>query len=253
MTDRESGGDWEVAPYPAPGYTGPPSYQQPTPQYAAPQHPAPQHAPQQWPAQPYGTPQYPTPEWPTPQYPGQQYPGQQWPAPQYPGQQWPAPQWGAPAWVPPRRSSRPGAVAAAALIAFTSACLTLVCTLFLAAFATLLTVVRQPDEMASTTTVLLQLGVAVLLVAGGSLALTGRWVWLLPANAALLVLSIVWLVRALGGGGGLELGLLTGLPVLFAGLAVASAVLGALPTLRRRRAAPVPGDAAPETAPTRGG
>ena len=234
MTDRDPGIDWEVAPYPgpprhptAPQPTGAqPTGAQPTgvwpaPQWPAPQHPVPPPGGGTYGTPPYGTPPYGTPRWGTPQW----------------GTPYGAPAWGGPPWAPPRRGSRPAPVLAGALVAFAAAFLTLVCTLFLAAFATLLEVVRRPDEMASTTTVVVQLVVVVLLAAGASLALAGRWVWLLPGNAALLVLSVVWLVRGLGNGSGLEPGITGLLPVLFAGAAAASTVLVAWPTLQERRQA----------------
>ncbi|WP_222193596.1 hypothetical protein [Modestobacter italicus] len=213
-TGGPDGVEWEAVPY-----SGPPRYAQPAQPPAG--HPAAQYAQPQYPSAGYAQPQYPSAGYAQPPYP----PPGQWPAP-YAGQQPWAPPPGRPGAV------RPGTVVAAASLGFAAAALLLMCTLFLAAFAALLTVVRRPDAMAGPGVVVLQLVLAGLLVAGAALALAGRWRWLVLADGALLVLSVWWLVGARGAGQLLDTAPTVVLPVLFTLLAVTSAVLAALPASR---------------------
>ncbi|MGY5882138.1 hypothetical protein [Modestobacter lacusdianchii] len=207
------------APHPPPHHSQPPYGQPPygQPPYGPPPHGAsPYPPPGQWPAPYAGTPYAGTP------YAGTPYAGTPYAGPPYAGQQppgWPA-------------DARPATVVVGTALGFAAAALLLMCTLFLAAFTALLTVVRRPDAMAGPGVVVLQLVLAGLLVAGAGLALAGRWRWLVLADAALVVLSLWWLIGSRGAGQLLDTAPTTVLPVLFTLLAGASGVLVALPASR---------------------
>ena len=233
MTARDDGPDWEAT---AP-YQGPP--QQPPSQYPTAQFP---------PAQ------FPPPQWPPSQYQPSQYQPSQYQPTQYPRQQWPPPYGTAPAgsWgTAGQLPRRPGTAVAAAVLAFVSATLLLFATLLLASFAALLAVVRQPDDVAGPWLVALQLLVAAALVTGGALVLAGRWLWVVLADAALLGLSVYWLIVAIGPSRLGDAGPTGTMPMVFGLLALGSGVLAALPATRawtRQRTART---AAPGSGPER--
>ncbi|WP_299955773.1 hypothetical protein [uncultured Modestobacter sp.] len=219
------------APYPPPHHGQPPYGQPPygQPPYGQPPYGQPPYGPP-----PYGPPPYGPPSYGSPSYP----PPEQWPAP-YAGQPYAGQQ-------PPGRpvDPRPVPVVVGTALGFAAGALLLMCTLFLAAFAALLTVVRRPDGMAGTGVVVLQLVLAALLVTGAALALAGRWQWLVLADGALVVLSLWWLVGS-GSGQLLDTAPTVALPLVFTLLAGASGVLVALPASRawaqrRTGAAPRP-------------
>jgi hypothetical protein len=164
--------DWEATT----PYAGPPSYP------AQPYQPGPRQQPFAAPPA-YG----PPPDWGAP---GWGAPG--WGAPAY----GPPPGWGAPGWGPPQpvRPQRPGTSIAAAVLGFTLALLTLVGTVYAAAFSALLTLARRPDGGLDSWTPFAQLLVVVVLVAGGVLVLGGRRTVLLAAAVAELLLAVWWFV-----------------------------------------------------------
>jgi hypothetical protein len=137
----------------------------------------------------------------------------QWGPPQWGPAQWAPPQWAPPAqqWAPPpypppgggwapypppgpRRDRRPGPVIAAAVLAFASAVLVLVGTVYALAFSALLSLARGPDAGMGAGSALLQLALAALLVVGGLRALSRDLRWLRGAAAGQLALSGWWLV-----------------------------------------------------------
>jgi hypothetical protein len=212
--------DWEATT----PYAGPPSY---------PAQPGPHQQPFPGPA--YG----PPPGWGAPSYgpsPGWGAPG--WVAPPYgpppgwgaPG--WGAPGWGAPGWGPPQppRPQRPGTSIAAAVLAFTLALLTLVGTVYAAAFSALLTIARRPTGGLDSWTPFAQLAVVGALVAGGVLVLGGRRTVLLAGAVVELLLAIWWFVvlgdvapSGVSGSVGL-------LPLVFGVLAATAAALAFAPS-----------------------
>jgi hypothetical protein len=205
--------DWEATP----PYAGPPSY----------------------PPQPYQYQQF------------QPYPPQAYSSP--PG--WGAPSYGPPPWgwtpAQPPRPQRPGTSIAAAVLAFTLALLTLVGSVYAAAFSALLALARRPDGGLDSWTPFAQLLVVIALVAGGVLVLGGRRTVLLAAAAAELLLA-VWWFAVLGdvAPAGLS-GQAVLLPLVFGLLAAVAVGLTCTPSARAwarqeegRRAAPRP-DAVP--------
>ena len=241
-------------------YQGPP--RQPTGQYPPGQDGMAQYPPPQNPTAQFSPPQYPTAQFPPPQYPTAQFPPAQYPPPQwppaqygqYPQGQWPPPYgaglhgaWGSAAHLP----RRPGTAVAAAVLAFASATLLLFATLFLASFAALLAVVRQPDDVAGPWLVALQLLVAAALATGGALLLAGRWLWVVLADAALLGLSVYWLIVAIGPSRLGDAGPTGTMPLAFGLLALGSGALAALPATRAWSQQRTARTAAPEPAPER--
>jgi hypothetical protein len=147
-------------------YAGPPSY---------PAQPGPHQ-------QPFAAPHYgPPPGWGAPAY---------GPPPAW-GPAWGAPGWGPP---PPAGPQRPGTSIAAAVLTFTLALLTLVGTVYAAAFSALLTIARRPTGGLDSWTPFAQLLVVAALVAGGVLVLGGRRTVLLAAAVVELLLAIWWFV-----------------------------------------------------------
>jgi hypothetical protein len=119
-------------------------------------------------------------------------PPQQWGPPPYAATGCPPPGWG---WTPyPQRPQRPGSVIAAAVLAFASALLVLVGTLYGAAFSALLSLARGPSAGMGPWLVVLQLGLAGLLVVGGVRALSRDRRWLLGAAGGQLAGSVYWFV-----------------------------------------------------------
>lgn len=183
-----------------PPYAGPPQYQppqyQPTPYQPAPYQPA-----------PYGPP-----------------PFQQQGGPPPPGWGWPP--------HPPQRPQRPGSVIAAAVLAFASALLVVVGTVYAMAFSALLSLARGPDAGMGPLTAVAHLLLAGLLVVGGLRALERDRRWLLGAVVLQLAFSVYWVVvlddvapSTLGDG------VLT-VPLVYAGLALVSGGLTFLPDAR---------------------
>jgi hypothetical protein len=200
--------DWEATT----PYAGPPSY---------PARPGPHQQPFPAPPAAYGPP-----------------PG--WGAPGWGAPGWGAPGWGAPGWgpPPPPRPQRPGTSIAAAVLAFTLALLTLVGTVYAAAFSALLTIARRPTGGLDSWTPLAQLVVVGALVAGGVLVLGGRRTVLLIAVVVELLLAVWWFVvlgdvapSGVSGSVGL-------LPLVFGVLAAIAAGLAFTPSAQEAATAP---------------
>jgi hypothetical protein len=111
--------------------------------------------------------------------------------------------------------------------------LTLLGSVYAAAFSALLSIARRPAGGLDSWTPFAQLLVVLALVAGGALVLGGRRGLLLAAAAAEVVLAVWWLVvlgdiavSGLSGG-------LGALPLLFAALAAVAAGLTFTPSARR--------------------
>ncbi|MCZ2824868.1 MULTISPECIES: hypothetical protein [unclassified Modestobacter] len=226
--------DWDAVPY-----TGPPSYRTPPPQ------PGHGHPSQPGPPPGWGPPQ----EWAAPQG---------WPPP--PGwgpagwgpQAWGPPPWGPPgAWGGPRRPARPGAVVAAAVLAFVSAVLVVLGTIYGLAFSALVSLARGPSAGVGSWTALAQLALVALLVVGGLRQLNGDRRWLLAAGAVQVALCLYW-VFVLDDLSSRTVGDVLGfVPLLYLALAGTAVGLTFLPDARAwaRRAdppAPAPG---PEQTP----
>jgi len=186
--------------------TSPPPYGGP-PQYVPPQYQAPQYQPPQWQQPQYGPPPFQQP----------------WGSP--------PPGWG---WTPyaGQRSQRPGAVIAAAVLAFASALLVLVGTVYALAFSALLSLARGPDAGMGPLTAAAHLLLAALLMVGGLRALQRDRRWLLGAVVLQLAFSVYWVVvlddvapSTLGDG------VLT-VPLVYAALALVSGGLTFLPDAR---------------------
>jgi hypothetical protein len=196
-----------------------------TPHGGPPQYEPPPYGP------PYGGP--PQQQWRPPQQWG---PPQPWGPPPYPPPGSPQPGWGATPYPP--RPQRPGSVIAAAVLAFASAVLVLVGTVYAMAFSALLSLARGPDAGMGAWFALLQLALAGLLVVGGLRALSRDLRWLRGATAVQLALSVYWLVvlddiapPTVGAG-------VLVLPLLYGALAAVAAGLTFLPDARARTARP---------------
>ena len=174
-----------------------------------------------WDGGPYtGPPQYQPPQYPPPQYS----------TPQYSSTYGPPPGWG-PNPYPPR-PQRPGPVIAAAVLAFASAVLVLVGTVYALAFSALLSLARGPDAGIGPVVALLQLALTGLLVAGGLQVLhRNRW-WLLGAAAGQLAMTVYWLVVLDDVAPSTIDGTVLTLPLLYGALAVVAAGLTFLPGAR---------------------
>ncbi|MCZ2819994.1 hypothetical protein O2V63_06605 [Modestobacter sp. VKM Ac-2977] len=233
--------DWDAVPY-----TGPPSYG-PPPQQPGPGHPSGYGPPPQgWAApQPWTAPQ----EWAAPQG---------WPPP--PG--WVPVGWGPPGWGPPggwgapQRPARPGSVVAAAVLAFVSALLVVLGTIYGLAFSALLSLAQGPSAGVGTGTALAQLALVALLVVGGLRQLNGDRRFLLAACGLQLALSLYW-VTVLGDLSARTIGDALGfVPVLYVVLAGTAAGLTFLPDARawgKRATPPAPaGEQPPAGAPRPG-
>jgi hypothetical protein len=164
-----------------------------------------------------------------PQYQPPLYSPQQYSPPQYP------PSWGPPGWGPnpyPVRPQRPGPVIAAAVLAFASAVLVLVGTVYAMAFSALLSLARGPDAGIGPAVALLQLALAGLLVTGGLRVLGhDRW-WLLGAAAGQLAMTVYWLVVLDDVAPSTIDGSVLTLPLVYGALAVVAAGLTFLPDAR---------------------
>ncbi|MGY1856314.1 DUF3824 domain-containing protein [Modestobacter sp. SYSU DS0290] len=210
--------DWDAVP-PHPQQPAGPPYGGPPPM---PQQWAPPPAAQQW-----GPPPMPQ-QWGPP--PAAQ---QQWGPPPAASQQWgqpPYPGWGG--YAPPfaRGPRRPGVVLGAAALAFGSALLTLVGTVYAMAFSALLAVTRGPSAGIGPWIALVQLLVVALFVVGGLMALSGgRREWLLGAAVAQVGLSVYWVVVLTSAAPAPIGDTVLVLPVLYGALAVAAAGLTFLP------------------------
>ena len=178
-----------------------------------------------------GPPRYQPPQYgPSPYQPPQYGPPQYGPPPYQPAQYGPPPGWG---WTPyPQRPQRPGAVIAAAVLAFASALLVVVGTVYAMAFSALLSLARGPDAGMGPLTAGAHLLLAGLLVVGGLRALEHDRRWLLGAVVVQLALSVYWVVvlddvapSTLGDG------VLT-VPLVYAALALVSGGLTFLPDAR---------------------
>jgi hypothetical protein len=183
--------DWDAVPY-----AGPPSSepQQPAPSWPPPQPWGQPPAGQQWPAQQQAPAQpWGPPPWTQPQ--GAQPPWAQpsWGQPPWGQQPWGQQPWGPPpGWQP--RPQRSTLLVSAAVLAFVSALLVLVGTVYAMAFSALLSLARGPSTGVGAGTAVTQLALAGLLVVGGVRVLGGsRW-WLLGAAALQLALSLYWVV-----------------------------------------------------------
>ncbi|MGY1838532.1 MULTISPECIES: hypothetical protein [unclassified Modestobacter] len=213
--------DWDAVPPPGQSpHGGPPPSGQPWDQQPWGPPPA---AHQQWgPPPQWGPPQ---PQWGPPPHPGQQpYPGAQ----PYPGPQQYA-GWGG--YAPPfaRGRRRPGVVVGAAGLAFGSALLTLVGTVYAMAFSALLAVTRGPSAGIGPWIALVQLLVVALFVVGGLTALSGgRREWLWAAAAGQVCLSVYWVVVLNGTTAPIGEAVIV-LPVVYGALGVAAAGLTVLP------------------------
>jgi hypothetical protein len=178
--------DWEAhPPHAHPPHAGPPDA---GPPYADQPYPGPPAygGPCAWPPG-YGP---GVPQWGTASSPWGTAPYQ--PAPPAPGQ--PQPTWGWVPYAPPRRSRRPGPVIAAAVLAFTSAVLVLVGTVYAVAFSALLSLARGPGSGMGPGLTLLHLAVAGLLVVAGLRVLARDRRWLLAAAAVQLALTVFWVL-----------------------------------------------------------
>jgi hypothetical protein len=159
----------------------------------------------------------------TPTEPGSPYAGAPPTGP--PGYGWTPPGYGVPGYPPsgypavgygylapwPTRPRRPGQVIASAVLAFVQAAMVLIASLYVWFFASLVDVITAdvPDTfdadtaqgLATEGTVLaaVQVASAILLIAGGVMALNSRsrrtWVILLVAHGVQIVLSVYWMVR----------------------------------------------------------
>ncbi|MQA34995.1 hypothetical protein [Modestobacter roseus] len=217
--------DWDAVPPGQPPYGGPPPTGQP---WAAPpgqQHPwgpPPQWGPPQTPPQTppqWGPPQWGPAPWGAPPHPGQQA---------YAGQQ-PFTAWGG--YAPPyaRAPRRPGVVVGAAALAFGSALLTLVGTVYAMAFSALLAVTRGPSAGIGPWIALVQLLVVALFVVGGLTALSGgRREWLWAAAGGQVCLSVYWVVVLTGTSAPIGEAVVV-LPVVYGALGIAAAGLTVLP------------------------
>jgi hypothetical protein len=205
-------------PYAGPPYAGPPSYGPPG--YGPPGYGPPVQQPWGPPAA-YGP---PPAAWGGP-------PG--WPT------GWPQASWR------PQRLQRPGAVVAAAVLAFASAVLVLVGTLYALAFSALLSLARGPGAGIGPWTAVLHLVLAGLLVAGGVRVLAGDRRWLLGAAAVQLVLCVCWASALADVASAPFDSAVVVLPLLYAALALVAAGLTWLPDARawaaRRGSAPAGG------------
>jgi hypothetical protein len=225
--------DWDaVVPCPGPPGYGPPPHT-PSPQYPS------SYGSSSYGSSSYGSSSYPPPSY-APPPPAAAGPGSSWSPP--PGYGVPTgygapPGYGPPPWgwypPPPPRPQRPGTSIAAAVLAFTLALLTLLGSVYAAAFSALLSIARRPAGALDSWTPFAQLLVVLALVAGGALVLGGRRALLLAAAAAEVVLAVWWLVvlgdiavSGLSGG-------LGALPLLFAALAAVAAGLTFSPSARR--------------------
>jgi hypothetical protein len=195
--------EWGAGPpYPGPPYPGPPQYRPPyEPQWSPPQ--------QQWGPPPYAAPGQPQPGWGWVPYPPQ-----------------------------PPRPQRPGSVIAAAVLAFASAVLVLVGTVYAMAFSALLSLARGPDSGMGVWLALLQLGLAGLLVVGGLRALSRDLRWLLGATAVQLALCVHWVVVLDDVVPPTVSGSVLVLPLLYGALAAVAAGLTFLPDARAWTARP---------------
>jgi hypothetical protein len=200
--------DWDAVP----PHTGPPDAEPPDaePPYTGP--PAYGRPPYEW-----GTPPHP---WGTPPYQSSPVPGP------------PQPAWGRGPYPPPRRRQRPGPVIAAAVLAFASAVLVLVGTVYAVAFSALLSLARGPDAGMGPVLTLLHLAVAALLVVAGLRVLAGDRRWLLGAAAVQLALTVFWVVVLDGLTPATLRSSVVVLPLVYAVLAVVAAGLTALPDAR---------------------
>ncbi|MGY1842912.1 hypothetical protein [Modestobacter sp. SYSU DS0875] len=211
--------DWDAVPPPGQPPHGPSPYGGPPPT-GQPWDQQPWGPPQQWgPPQPWGPPQ-----WGAPQAPPQ------WGAPPHPGQQ-PPPGWGWGGYAPPfaRGPRRPGVVVGAAVLAFGSALLTLVGTVYAMAFSALLAVTRGPSAGIGPWIALVQLLVVALFVVGGLTALSGgRREWLWAAAAGQLCLSVYWVVVLTSTTAPIGEAVVV-LPVVYGALGLAAAGLTVLP------------------------
>ncbi|WP_155858696.1 hypothetical protein [Candidatus Blastococcus massiliensis] len=169
-------------------------------------------------------PQYPPPQYPPPQHPAQYPPAQYggpppgWQQPYGAPAPWGQPAWGAgpygAPWGPPRAVVRtPGQVIAAAVLAFVQAVVVLVASLYVWFFASIADIASsgRPDVYTSATArqlategtilAIIQLVSAVLLVAGGLLALNKRtstsYRVLAGAHIVQVLLALYWAGRLL--------------------------------------------------------
>lgn len=230
--------DWDAVPY-----TGPPSYAPPP--YAPPaQQPGHGHPPGYGPpSQGWAVPQAWTPP-----------PG--WgPPPGWVPAGWGPPGWGPPGgWGGPQRPARPGSVIAAAVLAFVSALLVVLGTIYGLAFSALLSLTQGPSAGVGTGTALAQLALVALLVVGGLRQLNGDRRFLLAAGGLQLALSLYWVV-VLGDLSSRTVGDALGfVSVLYLVLAGTAAGLTFLPDARAwgRRAAPPAPAGEPAAAPRPG-
>jgi hypothetical protein len=170
------------------------------------------------------------------------------PPPQWAQPQWTQPQWAPPPYAPyPLRPRRPGPVIASAVLAFVSALLVVIGTVYGLALSALLSLARGPDTGMGAGLALLQLVLAGLLVLGGVRVLHRDRRWLLGAAAGQLAVSLWWflvlddVLPATVGDGVLVL------PLLYAAPAAVAAGLTFLPEARAwtERARPVGSPAPP--------
>jgi hypothetical protein len=155
----------------------------------------------------------------------------------------PPPAWG---WLPgPRRPQRPAPVVAAAVLAFASAVLVLVGTLYALAVSALLSLARGPEAGIGPWTAVLHLVLAGLLVGGGVRVLAGDRRWLLGAAAGQLVASVFWGAALADVASPPFDSAVVVLPLLYAALALGAAGLTWLPDARawaaRTRSSPAGG------------
>ena len=171
----------------------------------------------------------------SPPWDGTPYTGPPQYLPQYGPPQYGPPPWGPPGWGPnpyPVRPQRPGPVIAAAVLAFASAVLVLVGTVYAMAFSALLSLARGPDAGIGPAVALLQLALAGLLVTGGLRVLGhDRW-WLLGAAAGQLAMTVYWLVVLDDVAPSTIDGSVLTLPLVYGALAVVAAGLTFLPDSR---------------------
>jgi hypothetical protein len=158
--------------------------------------------------------------------------------PPYPAPGSPPPGWG---WTPyPQRPQRPGSVIAAAVLAFASAVLVLMGTLYGAAFSALLSLARGPSAGMGPWLVVVQLALVGLLVTGGVRVLSRDGRWLLGAAGGQLALSVYWLVVLDDVASATISDSVLVLPVVYVVLAGLAGGLGFLPDARAWTARPAP-------------
>jgi hypothetical protein len=116
-----------------------------------------------------------------------------------------------PPWPVAARPRRPGQVIASAVLAFVQSAMVLIASLYVWFFASLVDVITadvpgtldtdtaQGLAVEGTILAAVQVASAILLIAGGVMALNSRsrrtWVILLAAHGVQIVLSVYWLVR----------------------------------------------------------